>query len=340
MASRACKPLIGITIGDPCGIGPEVSLRALADPRVRQVARCALFGSDAVLRRVAQALKIRGAAWRVARAADLGKPPPWPVPLTQCGRVAESLAMRGRPFAGGGRASVRWIEAAARAAMSGAIDAMVTAPISKEAIHMGACPWAGHTEMLAHLTGAKSPVMMMAGRGLRVALVTTHVAIADLPKRITTRRVLATLRVTAQDLRARFRIARPRLGVCALNPHAGEAGLFGREEETAIAPAIRLARSQGIDCCGPIPADALLVREKRRQFDAIVAMFHDQATIPVKMASLDAGVNVTLGLPIIRTSPDHGTAYDIAAQGVARPGSMISAIRMAARMACASRRSR
>jgi len=179
---------------------------------------------------------------------------------------------------------------------------------------------------------------MMVGAGLRIALVTTHAAIKDLPGLITRAAVLETILITARDLAKSFGIARPRLAVCGLNPHAGEAGRFGSEETQAILPAIRLAQEHGVDCFGPVPADVAYVKEKRRDVDAVVAMFHDQATIPVKMLAFDRGVNVTLGLPIVRTSPDHGTAYDIADKGVASPGSMIAAIKLAARMARAARR--
>jgi len=213
------------------------------------------------------------------------------------------------------------------------IDGIVTAPISKEAIHKAGYDWPGHTELLAARTHTKKPVMMMASDKLRVALVTTHVAMTDLPKRITRRNVLDTIMITHHDLRRYFGLRRPRIAVCGLNPHAGEAGRFGNEESRAIRPAVNKARAEGIRCDGPVPADVAFTRGCLARHDAIVAMYHDQATIPVKMTAFESGVNITLGLPIVRTSPDHGTAYDIVRKGVAHPGSMIEAIRMAARMA-------
>jgi 4-hydroxythreonine-4-phosphate dehydrogenase len=175
--------------------------------------------------------------------------------------------------------------------------------------------------------------MMMVGGGLRIALVTTHAAIKDLPGLITRKNVLETIRITHKDLRRLFGIEQPRIAVCGLNPHAGEAGRFGTEEKKSIAPAVRQARREGIACDGPIPADVAYTPEYRKRYDAVVAMYHDQATIPVKMLAFHSGVNVTLGLPIIRTSPDHGTAYDIVRKGTANPGSMIAAILLAAEMA-------
>jgi 4-hydroxythreonine-4-phosphate dehydrogenase len=319
------KPLIGITLGDPSGIGPEVVLRALADRRAISAARFAVFGSGAILDRVAGELRLPR---RLLRPGREGGPS-----LVECGRCSARLALLGRATAPGGAASVAWIESAVRAALDGRIEAVVTAPISKEAIHKAGYDWPGHTEMIAEMSGVEKPVMMMAGGGLRVALVTTHAAIADLPRLITKKNALDTLRVMDRDLRKYFGLPKPRIAVCGLNPHSGEAGRFGMEEKKSIAPAIRQARQEGIVCDGPIPADVAFTPDYRKEYDAVVAMYHDQATIPVKMLAFHSGVNVTLGLPIIRTSPDHGTAYDIVRKGKANPGSMIAAILLAAKMA-------
>ena len=333
------KPLIGITIGDPSGIGPEVVLRALADRRARAAARFMVFGSAAVLSRVARRLHIHAPRFRRAAEGVIGRETgPF---LMECGDCPGRLALLGRPTTAGGAASVAWIECAAQMALDRRIDAVVTAPISKEAIHKAGYDWPGHTEMIAESAGVRKPVMMMVGGGpfdraqgrLRVALVTTHAAIKDLPGLVTRKNVLDTIRILDHDLKRRCGLRKPRIGVCGLNPHAGEAGLFGREEAKSIAPAIRQARSEGIACDGPIPADAAFTPKLRARYDAFVAMFHDQACIPVKMLAFDSGVNVTLGLPIIRTSPDHGTAYDIVRQGRANPGSMVAAILLAAEMA-------
>jgi 4-hydroxythreonine-4-phosphate dehydrogenase len=331
MDSNNRKPLIGITIGDPSGIGPEVVLRALADRRARAAARFVVFGSAAILRRVAGALHLVAPSFRCGSGDAFGRDAgPF---LMECGECPGRLGLLGRPTAAGGAASIAWIECAVQMALDRRIDAVVTAPISKEAIRKAGYDWPGHTEMIAESAGVRKAVMMMAGGGLRVALVTTHAAIKDLPELITRKNVLDTIRIVHRDLRRWFGLRRPSLGVCGLNPHAGEAGLFGREEAEAIAPAIRLARREGIACDGPIPADAAFTPKLRRRYDAFVAMFHDQACIPVKMLAFDSGVNVTLGLPIIRTSPDHGTGYDIVRQGTAHPGSMIAAILLAAEMA-------
>lgn len=331
------KPLIGITMGDPCGVGPEVTLRALSSPEVRQMADFAVFGSDAVLRRVAEAFGLGGVRWW--RCETLTAPPAHgAIPLVDAEPVLADLALRGEPTAEGGRASGRWIEQAVRAALAGAIDAVVTAPINKEALRMGGYDWPGHTEMIAALCKVRKPVMMMAGEGLRVALVTTHMAIADLPKCITRDAVLETIRVTHKDLMRRFGLSAPRLAVCGLNPHAGEAARFGREEEREIGPAVEAARRDGMDCVGPVPADSAFLPARRRQCDAVVAMYHDQACIPVKMLAFETGVNITLGLPIVRTSPDHGTAYDIVRRGVAQGSSTAAAVRVACEMVAAERR--
>jgi 4-hydroxythreonine-4-phosphate dehydrogenase len=325
------KPLIGITLGDPGGIGPEVVLRALADRPARAAARFMVFGSAAVLHRVAGGLHLAAPGFRGASDEPIGRDEgPF---LMECGDCPGRLALLGRPTAAGGAASVAWIECAVQMALDRRIDAVVTAPISKEAIHKAGYDWPGHTEMIAESAGVRKPVMMMAGGGLRVALVTTHAAIRDLPELITRKNVLDTIRIVHRDLRRWFGLRRPRIGVCGLNPHAGEAGLFGGEEAKSVAPAIRQARREGIACDGPIPADAAFTPKLRARHDAFVAMFHDQACIPVKMLAFESGVNVTLGLPIIRTSPDHGTAYDIVRQGKADPGSMIAAILLAAEMA-------
>jgi 4-hydroxythreonine-4-phosphate dehydrogenase len=267
----------------------------------------------------------------------------------ECGEFPARLALLGRATKAGGAASVAWIECAVQMALDGRIDAVVTAPISKEAIHKAGYDWPGHTEMIAESAGVHKPVMMMVGGDsldsaqgkpfdgaqgrLRVALVTTHAAIRDLPGLVTRKNVLETIRIVDHDLKQRFGLRKPAIGVCGLNPHAGEAGLFGTEEKKAIAPAIRQARGEGIACDGPIPADGAFTPKLRARYDAFVAMFHDQACIPVKMLAFDSGVNVTLGLPIIRTSPDHGTAYDIVRTGTANPGSMVAAILLAAEMA-------
>jgi len=328
---REDRCLIGVTIGDPCGIGPEIVLRLVHHSGARRVGRFVVFGSRAILERVAKRFGLPRPRLPTVERLDRRRLSDGcivdTVPCAPC------LALRGLPSPEGGRASVAWIEQAVAAALEGQVDAIVTAPISKEAILAGGSQWPGHTEMLAHLTGARRAVMMMAVGDLRAALVTTHVAIREVPRLITRQRVLETIRIVHRDLRDRFGIRRPRLCVCGLNPHAGESGRFGDEEARAIQPAVRSARLEGIACEGPLPADVVFTRRTMERYDAAVAMYHDQANIPIKFFGVERGVNVTLGLPIIRTSPDHGTAYDIVRKGVADARSMVEAVRTAAFMA-------
>ena len=231
-----------------------------------------------------------------------------------------------------GRAAHETILRATDDAQRGEVDAIATAPINKEALRLAGLPWSGHTDLLAHLTGARSVAMMFYSEALRVVLATVHLALADVPKALTAESMAATIRLTAGEL-PRFGYPRPRIAVAGLNPHAGEHGLFGGEEDTAIRPAIETCRADGIDASGPFPADTLFVRARRGEFDVVVACYHDQGLIPVKLLAFGQAVNVTLGLPIIRTSVDHGTAFDIAGRGVADPESMIAAVLLAARLA-------
>jgi len=237
--------------------------------------------------------------------------------------------------AGAGRAAYDSIVRASDAARRGGVAAIATAPINKEALRLAGLPWNGHTDLLAHLTGARSVAMMFYSDALRVVLATVHLPLAEVPKAITADSMAATIRLTAAEL-PRFGYPRPRIAVAGLNPHAGEHGLFGSEEDTAIRPAIEASRADGIDASGPFPADTLFVRARRGEFDVVVACYHDQGLIPVKLLAFGQAVNVTLGLPIIRTSVDHGTAFDIAGRGAADPESMIAAVLLAARLASGS----
>jgi 4-hydroxythreonine-4-phosphate dehydrogenase len=231
-----------------------------------------------------------------------------------------------------GRAAYDIIVRAVDDARNGDVQAIATAPVNKEAFRLAGLPWSGHTDLLAHLTGASDVAMMFHSEALRVVLATVHVALADVPRLLTQSVMETTIALTAREL-PRFGIERPRIAVAGLNPHAGEHGLFGREEETAIGPAIEACRRRGIDVSGPFPADTIFVRARQGEFDVVVACYHDQGLIPVKLLAFGKAVNVTLGLPIIRTSVDHGTAFDIAGKGVADPESMIMAVLLAARMA-------
>ena len=248
------------------------------------------------------------------------------------GRIYTPGVRAGVLSAEAGRAAYDAILAAVGDAMSGAVDAIATAPINKEAFALAGLPWHGHTELLAHLTGAPSVAMMFHADALRVVLATIHEPLASVPRLLTREAVEGVIRLTAREL-PRFGFAAPRLAVCGLNPHAGEGGVLGDEEQRIIGPAIAACAADGIDVQGPFPADTLFVRASRGAFDAVVACYHDQGLIPVKLLAFGTSVNVTLGLPIIRTSVDHGTAFDIAGRNAADPGSMIAAVRLAAALA-------
>jgi 4-hydroxythreonine-4-phosphate dehydrogenase len=250
-------------------------------------------------------------------------------------------ASNGQSFAPGqlsadaGRSAYDAIVRAVEDAQQKKMDAIATAPINKEALRLAGLPWNGHTDLLAHLTGTRDVAMMFYSDALRVVLATVHIALADVPRALTKASLEATIDLTAREL-PRFGIAKARIAVAGLNPHAGEHGLFGREEETIMMPAIEACRARGIDVAGPFPADTVFVRARRGEFDVVVACYHDQGLIPVKLVAFGQAVNVTLGLPIVRTSVDHGTAFDIAGKGVADPQSMIAAVLLAARLARAA----
>jgi 4-hydroxythreonine-4-phosphate dehydrogenase len=233
--------------------------------------------------------------------------------------------------AAAGRAAYDTLVRAVADAQRGAVQAIATAPVNKEAFRLAGLPWSGHTDLLAHLTGAPHVAMMFHSDALRVVLATVHIALADVPRQLTRESLEATISLTFKEL-PRFGIATPRIAVAGLNPHAGEHGLFGHEEEQTLAPAIAACRTRGIDVSGPFPGDTVFVRAHRGEFDVVVACYHDQGLIPVKLLAFGQAVNVTLGLPIVRTSVDHGTAFDIAGKGVADPESMVAAVLLAARL--------
>jgi len=327
------KPII-VTMGDPTGVGPEIIVKALASAELDGLSRPLLIaGDDGVLERAANVCG--------KRMEDAGQGPSGARRFRLDGRMVEvrslsSLAIDevpwGRPDRECGRAMVDYIRWACDRCLEGEAAAMVTAPINKAAIHEAGYDFPGHTEMLAERCGVKKVVMMLAGNRLRVCLVTTHLSLREVPEVLTTEEILETIRITDASLR-RFFIESPRLAVLALNPHAGESGLFGDEETRIIGPAVQAARSEGIDATGPQSADTLFHFAVRGEYDAVICMYHDQALIPLKLLHFEDGVNVTLGLPIVRTSVDHGTAYNLAGTGKASEKSLIAAIEMAERMA-------
>ncbi len=288
------RPTIAVTAGDPAGIGPEIVVKAVRDPRVVEACRPVIYGPH--------------------KAGDLEA---FPVGVVS---------------AAAGRAAFEAIEQAVADARAGRADAIATAPINKEAFAEAGLPWRGHTDLLAHLCGVRDAAMMFWSERLRVVLATVHIPLKDVPAALTSEMLLRTLYLTAASM-PMFGIEHPRIGVAGLNPHAGENGLLGAEDGDVIAPAVARACADGLQVRGPIPADTLFVRAVRGEFDVVVAAYHDQGLVPVKLVAFGRAVNVTLGLPIVRTSVDHGTAFDIARQGTADEGSLVEAILLAARLA-------
>ena len=327
----AYLPVIGITMGDAAGIGPEIIVKSFGNPSLYAMARVAVIGDasrlEAAARLIPQPVRVRaiqsmdeaGFEQGVIDCIDL-KLIPQDLPF---GKLS--------PIAGNG--SFRFVEKAVELARQGKIDAICTAPLNKEALHAGGHKFPGHTEMLAHLTGVDEVSMMLVAPNLRVIHVTTHIGLIDAIRKIEPGLVQRTIQ-RGYDTLNRANIASPRIGVCGINPHAGENGLFGYgEEEEKIIPAVQALRAKGMDIEGPLPADTLFFRAGRGDFDLVVAMYHDQGHTPVKVMGLEAGVNITVGLDVIRTSVDHGTAFDIAGKGIADERSMLEALRQGAELA-------
>lgn len=309
-------PRLAVSMGDPNGIGPEVVLKALADEALRATTQPLVLGSAAVLRRHAERLGLEAVLDRI-----------------EVREVGEAEVRFGETTAEAGRLAMRAVEAGCDACLLGEADALVTAPISKEAIHLAGYRFPGHTEFLAQRTRAAGYTMMMVSEGLRVGLVTTHVPVRAVADLVTEEAIFDKLRIIAASLGRDFGIARPRIAVLGLNPHAGDGGVIGCEEIEVVAPALGRARAEGLDVTGPHPADAFFGTGGHTRHDAVLAMYHDQGLVPFKALAMGQGVNFTAGLPIVRTSPDHGTAFDIAGQGLARAESMKAAIQLAAQIA-------
>ena len=324
------RKLVGITMGDPCGIGPEVIIKALSSETVQSLADYVIIGSECVFHEVAENLGIKLDVTILRNGVEELTSS---INLLDIDNISTLNTLPHQPLPECGKASIEYIQEGLKLAMEGKIDALVTAPISKEAVKLAGYEFTGHTELLKEKTSTENVVMMMVGKKLRVAFVTTHLAIKDVPHFINRENVFPTIKITAEGLRQYFNIERPRIAVCGLNPHCGDGGRFGTEEDNYIIPAIKQAQEMGINCMGPISADVVFNKAINGDFDAVVAHFHDQGTIPIKLHAFDSGVNITLGIPIIRTSPTHGTAFDIAGRGIANPGSMIEAIKTAVTMA-------
>jgi len=338
------RPVIAITMGDPAGIGPEITVKALAVQEIYDISRPLVIGDLSAMRegsRVAKlSLGLRPVQALSGSCFEYGT-----IDVLDLANVNVAELKMGQPQAMAGKASVEYIATAVRLAKRGEVDAIVTGPISKEAINKAGYEYPGHTEMLADLTETRDFAMMLVAGSLRVIHVTTHVAYKEVPDLITRERVLKTIRLAHETLRD-LGFEKPRIAVAGLNPHRGEGGLFGREEIEQIAPAVEDAQRMSIDVTGPLPPDTVFVRARGGAFDIVVAMYHDQGHIPIKMAGLQwdqaagrwtavGGVNVSVGLPIIRTSVDHGTAYGKAGrrEGTANPQSLIEAVRLAVQLA-------
>lgn len=304
-------------MGDPCGVGPEIIIKALNDNRVRRVCAPVVIGDRGLIRRIAARLNL-----------------PVPTDIKNLSSLDLKAIKPGRPTVEAGRAMISYIEEAVSMALSGEAEAVVTAPISKEAAKKAGFRFPGHTEFIAHLTKTKDFSMMLGGKDLKVILVTIHEPLRDVPRLVTGKAVLKTIRITDDSFRRYFGLKNPRIAVAGLNPHAGEGGMFGDEEENTIIPAVEKARRLGINAIGPLPPDTVFYRAvRKKEFDCVVSMYHDQGLGPLKLLHFEDGINATLGLPIIRTSVDHGTAYDIAWKGKASPSSLIAAIETAVEMA-------
>lgn len=328
-------PRIAVTMGDPAGVGPEICLRLLANVEIARECVPIVFGDVGVLRRVSGKVGVPFNAPIISK-SDWAK---------VCGGVSVSSVLDlqcvdgnavtpGKVSAACGDAAFRYVAASIEAGLKGEVAAVSTAPLNKEAMHASGHKYPGHTEIFAERMRAERSCMMQYSQEITCSFVTVHVGYAEVPALLTSVRILDVIELTAAALR-RIRGREPKLLVCGLNPHAGENGLFGnREEERFIIPAMDEARKRGFDVTGPVPPDTAFTPARRKEFDAVVCMYHDQGHIPVKMIAFESAVNTTLGLPVTRTSVDHGTAFDIAWQGKANPSSLYAAVRLAAKLAC------
>ena len=327
------KPLIAVTMGDPAGIGPEICLHLLNNAEMREVCVPIIFGDADVLRQVAEKLALpftapilTAAEWK-SQCREMNTPA---VLDLQC--IGADDFTPGKVDAHCGNAAFRYVIASIEAGLTGEVDAVSTAPLNKEAMHAAGHKFPGRTEIFAQRMQADRSCMMLTSDELTCSFVTVHVGLCDVPGLINVQRVVDVIELTTDAMR-RIREREPKIVVCGLNPHAGENGLFGqREEERFIIPAIEAARASGINIEGPLPPDTAFLAWRRKQTDAFICMYHDQGHIPLKALAFDSAINTTLGLPVIRTSVDHGTAFDIAWQGKANPNSLFEAVRLAAKM--------
>jgi 4-hydroxythreonine-4-phosphate dehydrogenase len=322
------KPIVGVTMGDPAGIGPEICARALTTPEVQLTANALVIGDRRALRQGIKVAKIPNIEINPVKKVSEAKFVRGTIDVLDLNNVSPRLKM-GQVSRAAGKAAFEYVEKAARLALDGKIDAISTAPINKEAIRKAGYKFQGHTEILAARTRAKNYAMMFISDTLWVMLVTTHIPLKDVPKTLDKKRILQTIKLAHETL-FKLREKKPRIGVAGLNPHAGESGIFGDEDLKIIKPAVDEAKKLGINVRGPISPDAIFYLANIGMFDIVVAMYHDQGLIPLKLLAFNRSVNMTVGLPIVRTSVDHGTGFDIAGKGWANPQSLIEAIKVAA----------
>lgn len=325
------RPLLAITLGDPAGVGPEIVLKALWRADVFDRCRPLVIGDARILERASFWLGCDPLRFERVITPEEGRYEPGSVPLLDLNNALPDDCPVGEISAAAGRAAVEYIFRACDLALAGMVDGLVTAPLNKAAMNVAGFHYAGHTELLAERTGAKQVSMLLVGPKLRVVHVSTHVSLAEAIRRVTRERVEQVIDLANYSARA-LGISRPRIAVAGLNPHAGEGGLFGDQEAREILPAVQAARQRGLDVSDPQPPDTVFLRAVNGVYDIVVAMYHDQGHIPMKLLAFDEGVNVSIGLPVIRTSVDHGTAFDIAGTGKARETSLLAAIDVAVRM--------
>jgi 4-hydroxythreonine-4-phosphate dehydrogenase len=336
---RKNRPIVGITMGDPVGVGPEIVLRLLSSPDIYRICRPIVFGDPVALGKAAKVLRVEN-TFRIIETPEEGGRHAGTIDLVSDFARELSDINWGHPTAQSGRAMVSYVLQAAESALKGQLEAVVTCPINKHAMNLAGFSYNGHTELLAEKSGCSDYAMMLAGPKLRVVLVTIHQPLREVPDAISTHNIFQTIRITHHSLMDRFGCRRPKIAVAGLNPHAGEECLFGREDADIIHPAVEEAKKAGWHVQGPYPADTIFYRAMMGEFDAVVSMYHDQGLIAFKMIHFSDGVNTTLGLPMIRTSVDHGTAYDIAGTGRADAGSLHAAVEMAVFQAMHRRRRR
>jgi len=331
------RPLLAITLGDPAGVGPEIILKALAQSEVYEQCRPLVIGDRRILEQATAWVGNPSFAYDVVASPAAGQYAPGVITLLDLHNADPAAILVGKVSPAAGRAAVEYVFCACDLAMSGEVDAVVTAPLNKEAMNLAGFNFAGHTELLTERTGATKVSMLLTGPNLRVVHVSTHVSLQEAIRRVTKKRVEEVIDLAYHSCVA-LGIAEPRIAVAGLNPHASEGGLFGDEEAREVVPAVQSARARGLKVSDPLPGDTVFLRAVKGEFDIVVAMYHDQGHIPMKLLAFDSGVNVSIGLPIIRTSVDHGTAFDIAGTGKAREESMLAAMDVAVKMALAKGR--